>query len=90
VQRKVDVSLGYVAPGGYGGRFYGWYGATWVAAPEIHAYDVLTIESTLWDIRREQAVWSGISESTDPKDVTKVTQELAEALIAKMKEDKVL
>jgi hypothetical protein len=90
VQRKVDVSPGYAVPGGYGGRFYGWYGATWATAPEIRAYDVLTIESTLWDIKREQAVWSGISESTDPKEVTKVTRELAEALIAKMKEDKVL
>lgn len=87
VQRKVDVSPGYVGPGP---GFYGWYGATWAAAPEIHAYDVMTIESTLWDIKREQAVWSGISESIDPKDVTKVTRELAEALIAKMKEDKVL
>lgn len=90
VQRKVEVDPGYVTPGGYGGRFYGRYGATRETAPEIRAYDVLTIESTLWDIEREQAVWSGISESTDPKDVTKVTRELAEALIGKMKEDKVL
>jgi hypothetical protein len=87
VQHKVDVSPSYVGPGP---GFYGWYGASWEAAPEIYSYDVMTIESTLWDIKREKAVWSGISESIDPEDVAKVTRELAKELIAKMKEDKVL
>ena len=86
VRRDVNVSPGYAGPGG----FYGWYGAAWATTPEIYAYDVLTIESTLWDSKRERAVWSGTSESTDPKDVAEVTRELAKALIAKMKEDKVL
>jgi hypothetical protein len=90
VQRNVDISPGYVAPGGFGGRFYGWYGTAWETTPEVHTYDVLTIESTLWNVKRERAVWSGTSESTEPKNVTEVTQELAKLLIAKMREDRVL
>jgi hypothetical protein len=90
VQRNVQVNPGYVVPG-YAGGFYGWYSGTWVTVPpSIDQYEVLTIESTLWDMRTERAVWSGTGESTDVKDVTTLTRELASVLIAKMKEDRVL
>lgn len=90
IQRNVQVTPGYVAPG-YAHGFYGWYSHTWVAVPPtVDQYDVLTIESTLWDMRQERAVWSGTSESTEPKDVTTLTGELAKVLIARMKADKVL
>ena len=90
VDRNVQVTPGYVAPG-YGYGFYGWYSASWVAVPPVvDQYDVLTIESTLWDMRQERAVWSGTSESTEPKDVATLTGELAKLLIARMKDDKVL
>ena len=90
VDRTVTVTPGYVAPG-YPHGFYGWYSETWVAVPPmVDQYDVLTIESTLWDMRHERAVWSGTSESTEPKDVTTLTGELAKLLIARMKADKVL
>jgi hypothetical protein len=90
VQRNVQVTPGYVAPG-YADGFYGWYTGAWVAVPpSVEQYEVLTIESTLWDMRRERAVWSGTSESTDVKDASTLTGELASVLIAKMKEDNVL
>jgi hypothetical protein len=90
IDRNVQVTPGYVAPG-YAYGFYGWYTHTWVAVPPtVDQYDVLTIESTLWDMRQERAVWSGTSESTEPKDVATITGELADLLIAKMKDDKVL
>jgi hypothetical protein len=90
VQRNVQVTPGYLVPG-YAYGFYPYYHATWVAVPPtVDQYDVLTIESTLWDMRSERAVWSGTSESTEPKDVAALTGELAELLILRMKEDKVL
>jgi hypothetical protein len=90
VQRNVQVTPGYVMPG-YAGGFYGWYTGTWVTVPAtIDQYEVLTIESTLWDMRSERAVWSGTSESTDVKDVGTLTGELASVLIKRMKEDRVL
>lgn len=90
VDRTMTVTPGYVAPG-YAHGFYGWYSETWVSVPPmVDQYDVLTIESTLWDMRQERAVWSGTSESTEPRDVATLTGELAKLLIARMKADKVL
>jgi hypothetical protein len=90
ISRNVTVNPGYVAPG-YAMGFYGWYATTWTAVPpSVDQSDVLTIESTLWDMRQEKAVWSGTSESTDPKDVSVLTGALARVLIARMKDDKVL
>jgi hypothetical protein len=90
IQRNVQVTPGYVVPG-YAGGFYGWYRGTWVTVPPtIDEYEVLTAESTLWDMRGERAVWSGTSESTDVKDVGTLTGELASVLIKRMKDDRVL
>jgi hypothetical protein len=71
--------------------FYGWYTTAYTTVPpSIHQYEVVTIESTLWDMRPERVAWSGTSESTDVKDVATLTGELAAVLIGKMKDDKVL
>jgi hypothetical protein len=84
-----------VMPGGVaaptGTRFYRWYDTAWrTTPPTIHQFNVVTIESTLWDIRQEKPVWSGTSESLAPDDVDQLTADLAKVMIAKMKEDKVL
>jgi hypothetical protein len=90
VQRNVQVTPGYVVPG-YAMGFYGWYTTAYTTVPpSIDQYEVLTIESTLWDMRPERVAWSGTSESTDVKDVATLTGELAAVLIGKMKDDKVL
>jgi hypothetical protein len=91
VQRNVQVTPGYVVPGYYAAGFYGWYTTAYTTVPpSIEQYEVLTIESTMWSMQPERVVWSGTSESTDVKDVTTLTGELAAVLIGKMKEDKVL
>jgi hypothetical protein len=91
VRRDVNVSPGYAAPGwggmGYGGYYRGAYGAM---APDVHVYDVITIESTLWRTSNDKPVWSGTSEVMEPKNVAAATQDLAKVLIAKMKADGVL
>lgn len=93
VDRQVDVRPG-MAPmpyGPYGRGFYGWYGSAWsMSQPDIVQYDVVTIESTLWDMRSGKIVWSGTSETTQTSDVAKLTEGLAQVLIAKMKGDGVL
>lgn len=91
VQRNVHVTPGYVVPGYYAAGFYGWYTTAYTTVPpSIEQYEVLTIESTLWSMQPERVVWSGTSESTDVKDVTTLTGELAAVLIGRMREDKVL
>src|SRR5262245_49965414 len=90
VQRRAKVVPAYVSPG-FGGGFYASYVAAWAApVPSIDRRDVLTVESTLWSLWPEQAVWSGTGESTDVKDSAELTAELARLLVAKMQQDKVL
>jgi len=86
VEHKVDVSPGPMMPA-YGG-FYGWYGGAWAATPPtVSQYEVLTIETTLWDAAQQKAVWSALSKAVDPQQVGKLTDELSKALIDKLKTD---
>jgi hypothetical protein len=90
VEKRVDVTPGYVGPA-YGMGFYGWYGSAWASVPPtINQYDVLTLETTVWDMKTEKVVWSGTSKAFDPKDVQTLTAELSRVLIAKMRADGVL
>jgi hypothetical protein len=81
----IGVGRGY-----YGGGYRGYYGAAWNAPVDVYEYEVLTLESTLWDVKSDKVVWSGTSEASEPKDVATLTQSLAKTLIAKMKADGVL
>ena len=91
VRRDVNVTPSYTHGGFYGGGFRGWYGGAYALSPaDVTVYDVLTIESTLWNMRTDKPVWSGTSEVTAPSDIAKASQELAGMLIAKMKADGVI
>ena len=91
VQRTELMTPGRGAPDYMRDDFTGWYARTWdTAPPAIEKYDVLTIQSVLWDARQEKAVWTGTSESTANKDIATLTGELASVLIARMKDDRVL
>ncbi|QJR11635.1 hypothetical protein DSM104443_02714 [Usitatibacter rugosus] len=90
VKRDVNVSPGFAHTGFYGRGFGGWYGGAYAAAPDVNVYDVLTLESTLWNIRTDKPVWSATSEVTDPGSVGKATEELAKVLVTKMKADGVI
>jgi hypothetical protein len=89
VKRDVNVSPGYAHSGFYGRGFGGWYGGMY-SAPDVNVYDVLTIESTLWNMRTDKPVWSATSEVTDPGSIAKATEELAKVLVTKMKADGVI
>ncbi len=91
VRQDVNVTPSHMYPGFYGGGFRGWYGGAYAMTPaNVSVYDVLTIESTLWNVRTDKPVWSGTSEVTAPSDVAKASKELADVLIAKMKADGVI
>lgn len=91
VRRDVNVTPAYAAPGFYGAGFRGWYGGAYAMSPgDVTVYDVLTIESTLWNMRTDKPVWSGTSEMTAPSNVADASKELAALLIAKMKADGVI
>ena len=89
VRRDVIVTPGFGYTGFYGRGYGGWYGGA-MSAPDVDVYDVLTVESTLWNISADKPIWSGTSEVTEPGSVAKATDDLAKALIARMKADGVI
>lgn len=90
VRRDVYVAPSAL-PGYYGPGFGGWYGGAYAMTPaDVSVYDVLTIESTLWDMRTDKAIWSGTSEVTAPSNIADGSKELAGVLIARMKADGVI
>ena len=86
VEKDVNVHPGHVSPGFYHRGFGGWYGGAW-AVGDVTVQDVLTIESTLWNAKVANPVWSGTSEVYAPKSVAEETQKLAKVLIEKLKAD---
>ena len=91
VRRDVEVRTMHSGPGFYGAGFRGYYGSAYsTSVSDVATYDVITLETTVWDIRRDKPVWSGTSEVTAPKSVAAGTEELAGVLIRKMKADGVI
>jgi hypothetical protein len=92
VDQRADVVQPAPPVGGYyRGGFYGWYGTAWASAPvSVSTYNVLTIETSLWDMRNETMIWSGVTETIQPSDIAKATGEMAKVLIEKMKKDGVI
>jgi hypothetical protein len=88
VEHKTDVYPTYT-PVVYGG-FYGWYGTAWTATPMVSQYDVVTLETTVWDPKTEKLVWAATTQRVASQDVPKVTTQLAQALIPRMKADGIL
>ncbi|WP_267224955.1 DUF4136 domain-containing protein [Dyella silvae] len=86
VEQKISVT-----PSGpmYGG-FYGWYGGAWASVPDVHQYDVITLETSVWDAKSEKLVWTVTTQGIGSNDVPKATTELAQTLIPKLRADGIL
>jgi hypothetical protein len=86
VEQKISVT-----PSGpmYGG-FYGWYGGAWASVPDVHQYDVITLETSVWDARSEKLVWTVTTQGIGSNDIPKATTQLAQTLIPKLRADGIL
>ena len=86
VEQRVSVT-----PSGpmYGG-FYGWYGGAWASVPDVQQYDVVTLETSVWDPRSEKLIWTVTTQGIGINDIPKATTQLAQALIPKLKTDGIL
>lgn len=65
----------------YGWGWYGWYDA-WYAAPNVYQYDVATVETSLFDARTRQLVWSGTTETLDPFPVAAKAPEFSRTIVS--------
>jgi hypothetical protein len=90
VRREAAATPGYTAFNVHGGGYGGWYGGAWTSAPDADVYDVITLETTLWNAKADKPVWSGVSEVADPQSLATATDLLAKVLIEKMKADGVI
>jgi hypothetical protein len=94
VERKTEVSPGYYAPApavGFG--FYPWYSAAWLGyyePPRVYQYDVYISETSLYDVKRGQLVWSGTVQTKAPRDLNKEIQRYVETVIKALKKEQVL
>jgi hypothetical protein len=92
VEKKADV-----APGPYGPfpafGFYRWYSSAWVGfyePPRLNFYDIYISETSLYDVLKDQLVWSGIAKTTDLGDIQKEIKEYVEVVIRTLNEKNLL
>jgi hypothetical protein len=75
--------------GGYG-RYYG-YGAYGYSSPGYYQTDKnYFIETTLYSVTPNKLLWTGTTKTVNPSKVEKAVNQIADAVIAKMKDDKFL
>jgi len=93
VERKTEIAPGYYGPPPVGWGFYPWYTAGWVAfyePPRVYQYDVATSETSLYDVRRNQLVWTGTVQTRAPADVVKEIQRYADIVVKALRKEQVL
>jgi len=93
VERKTEVGPGYYAPPPLPFALYPWYSAAWLGyyePPRVYQYDVFISETSLYDVRSNQLVWSGMVQATTPTDLNKEIQRYVAAVIKALKKDNVL
>lgn len=95
VEQRISVTPGQPMPmrggAGFNRGFNNWYGSAWATTPsDVRQYEVVTIESTLWDLRTDRVVWTGTSQTTQTSNIERLSDQLAKLLVGQMKNDGVL
>lgn len=67
----------------YGGYWGGYYGVGWSdpwvdKAPDVQTDIVVTVETFVFSLPQNKLVWTGTSETTNPKNAVKLVQQLAQ------------
>jgi hypothetical protein len=74
----------------YGGYWGGYYGIGWAdpwidKSPDVQTDIVVTVETFVFSLPQNKLVWSGTSETTNPKNAEKLTQQLARDSVHELK-----
>jgi hypothetical protein len=91
-ETKTQVTPGFYQPAPVMG-FYGWYSSAWIGyyeLPTIYQYDVVTFETSLFDIDAQRLLWAGTTETFSPSNVRKDTKELAKLIIDALKQQRLI
>ena len=92
VEKKAEYIPGIYGPyPGFG--FYRWYSSAWVGfyePPRLRFYDIYISETSLYDVRNDRLVWSGIAKTTKLDDIRSEIQEFVDVVIAALREKNLL
>lgn len=91
VDQRTAYSPGYVTviPSvGYARGFYGFYGSALAIAtpPAPYQYEVVVVETSLWQARDGTLVWSATTQTTDPGELRKEIAGYAQIIIGALRE----
>jgi hypothetical protein len=91
VDRRTAYSPGYVTviPSvGYARGFYGFYGSAMAIStpPTPYQYDVVVVETSLWQTHDGTLVWSATTQTTDPGELRKEIAGYADIIIGALRE----
>jgi hypothetical protein len=88
VERKTEVTSGYYSPPSAPLGPYPWYSDRWLGyydPPQIYQYDVYISETSLYDVRTNQLVWSGTVQTATPGDLNKEIQRYVATVMKALK-----
>jgi hypothetical protein len=94
VEKKTEVSPGFYQPApAFTFGFYPGYTAYWLGyydPPRVYQYDVYISESSLYDLRNNQLVWSGLVQTTEPRDINRGIKHYVDSVVDELKKQKLL
>ncbi len=92
VEKKAEIIPGTYGPyPGFG--YYRWYSNAWVGfyePPRLRFYDIYISETSLYDVRNDRLVWSGIAKTTKLDDIRSEIQEFVDVVIVALREKNLL
>jgi hypothetical protein len=94
-QKEKQYTPGYspaVVPGvGYYNNFYGYYSAAVTYSPPVaYEYELVTVETNLWDVRTGKLVWAGTTQTFAPGSVNQEAPGFAKLIINALAERKLI
>jgi hypothetical protein len=93
VEERIEVSPGYYDPYPAFG-LYGWYSSAWYGGlytpPTIYSYSVYFSETTLYDVAKDEVVWSGTIRTIDPDNVNEAIDSYVKSVVAALKAKNIL
>jgi len=94
VEKKTEVSPGFYQPapaatlGVYRGYSTAWLG--YYEPPRIYQYEVYISETSLYDVTKNQLVWTGTAETTDPGNIGNEIKRYVDIVIDALRSKKLL
>ena len=84
VEQKTNIGPSYIPPYTSFGIFGSHVGASWHGlggAPSVYHYKEYTSETTLYDVAKNEVVWTGTIKSVEPENVQTAIKSYVEAIM---------